>query len=58
MHSSMHARCGFVAGMLLLCLAAVGAQQSGKPSVVQGLPDTIPLRLLLGNSKYRNPQVS
>lgn len=57
MHSATHGPTAVLLGMLLLCSAATGALQQERPAVVQGLPDTIPLRLLLGNSKYRNPQV-
>jgi hypothetical protein len=44
--------------LLLWATTAADAQQQGKPAVVDGLSDMIPIQLLLGNAKYRNPQVS
>lgn len=37
--------------------AQPAAAQANRTSVVSGLPKVIPLPLLLGNTKYRNPQV-
>jgi hypothetical protein len=46
-----------LATLLLWATTAADAQQQGRPAVVDGLPDMIPIQLLLGNAKYRNPQV-
>jgi hypothetical protein len=51
---TMHAFCWML--LSLACVAA-GKQQQQRAAVVDGLPEVIPLKLLLGNSKYRNPQV-
>lgn len=57
MHRRTHGGALGLVPLLLFCSAAAGALQQQNPAVVNGLPETIPLRLLLGNAKYRNPQV-
>jgi len=42
---------------MVLASTSFGAQLQQRPSAEDGLPELVPLPLLLGNSKYRNPQV-